>query len=100
MSGKQIISLLARFGKDRSGNVAILFGLALVPALGLAGDDCTAAKATGAQVYTVRVVAGNANLLRNCATKTDMYCDVKDAAGIGPVIEEIAHQISQIRLTS
>jgi Flp pilus assembly protein TadG len=63
-------------------------------------DACTAAKATGAQVYTVRVVAGNANLLRNCATKADMFYDVKDAAGIGPVIEEIARQISQVRLTS
>jgi Flp pilus assembly protein TadG len=62
-------------------------------------DACNAAKASGAQVYTVRVIAGNANLLRNCASKPGMFYDVKDAAGIGPVIEAIAREISAVRLT-
>lgn len=60
---------------------------------------CAAAKTAGIQVYTIRVINGNANLLKGCATKPTMYYDVKDASGIGPVIDAIAKDISQIRLT-
>lgn len=60
---------------------------------------CDSAKAVGIQVFTVRVIDGNADLLKGCASKPDMYYNVKDATGIGPVIDAIAREISQIRLT-
>jgi Flp pilus assembly protein TadG len=60
---------------------------------------CDSAKAAGIKVYTIRVIDGNAGLLQGCASKPDMYYNVKDAAGIGPVIEAIAREISAVRLT-
>ena len=35
--GHMIMSLLARFARDRSGNVAVTFALTLLPVLGLPG---------------------------------------------------------------
>lgn len=64
------------------------------------GTACTAAKAAGVQVYTIRVIEGNAGLLRDCASSPEMYFDVRSAAGIGPVIAAIAREISAVRLTS
>ena len=40
---------------------------------------CDNVKAANIKLYTVRVINGNATLLKNCATKPDMYYDVDNA---------------------
>ncbi len=60
---------------------------------------CTNAKAAGIQIYTIRVIDGNANLLRNCASSPSMYYDVQSASQLSPVFKKIASEIASVRLT-
>jgi hypothetical protein len=48
-------------------------------------------------VYTIRLVSGNAGLLRDCASEEKKYFDVKDAGQLGPVFQAIAREISSTR---
>ena len=50
-------------------------------------------------VFTIRLVSGNAALLRDCASEEKKYFDVKDASQLGPVFQAIAREISSTRLT-
>ena len=59
---------------------------------------CDNAKADNIKVYTVRVIAGNATLLKNCATKPDMYYDVDQASELNGVFGAIAQQLATLRL--
>lgn len=59
---------------------------------------CDNAKADNIRIYTVRVIAGNANLLRNCATKPDMYFDVDKADELNGVFSAIAQNLANLRL--
>lgn len=61
---------------------------------------CRDVKEKEIQVYTVRVIAGNADLLRGCATTTDMYKQVESATELAPLFRELAKKIAGIRLTS
>jgi Flp pilus assembly protein TadG len=57
---------------------------------------CGEVKNAGIKVHTVRVIEGNAKLLRDCATSaTDTYHEVRNAAELGP---RIANDIAGIRL--
>lgn len=60
---------------------------------------CQAAKDASIRVYTIRVIDGNRDLLRGCASKADMYYEVSNATQLGPVFEAIAREISAVRLT-
>jgi len=60
---------------------------------------CNNIKATGVTVYTIRVMDGNATLLRNCASDPSMYYEVTAASQLSPIFKSIAGQISQVRLT-
>jgi Flp pilus assembly protein TadG len=51
------------------------------------------------KVFTVRVIDGNAQLLRSCATEPGMAKEVTSAAEISAVFTEILSQISGVRLT-
>ena len=46
---------------------------------------CTNAKAANIKIYTVRVIDGDATLLRNCATKPNMYYNVNQASQLNSV---------------
>lgn len=61
---------------------------------------CNTVKATGIKLYTIRVIDGNRNLLRNCASETSMYYEVSSASQLTPVFRQIANEISQVRLTN
>jgi Flp pilus assembly protein TadG len=50
---------------------------------------CDNAKADNIKMYTVRVIAGNATLLKNCATKPDMYYQVTQASQLNAVFSSI-----------
>jgi len=60
---------------------------------------CTNTKANGIRLYTIRVINGDASLLRRCATSTSMYYDVRSASELVPVFQRIAAEIGQLRLT-
>jgi Flp pilus assembly protein TadG len=60
---------------------------------------CTNAKATGIKIYSIRVIDGNSTLLRNCASETAMFFEVSNASQLTPIFQQIAREISQIRLT-
>ncbi len=60
---------------------------------------CQTAKDAGIKVYTVRVIDGDRTLLQNCATTPSMYYEVSNASQLTPVFQQIAREISQVRLT-
>ena len=60
---------------------------------------CTNAKAANIKVYTVRVIDGNASLLRGCATKPEMYYDVDEAAQLNSVFASIAQNLANLRIS-
>jgi len=59
---------------------------------------CTNAKAANIKIYTVRVIDGDANLLRNCATKTNMYYNVSQASELNSVFSSIAQNLANLRI--
>jgi Flp pilus assembly protein TadG len=59
---------------------------------------CTNAKADSIKLYTVRVIDGNATLLRNCATTPDMYYDVQDASQLNATFTAIAQNLANLRI--
>jgi Flp pilus assembly protein TadG len=61
---------------------------------------CREVKDSGVTLFTIRVVAGNRQLLRDCASTTDLYREVKDASEIQPAFRRILNEIKAIRLTS
>ena len=59
---------------------------------------CTNAKAANIKIYTVRVIDGNATLLRNCATKPNMYYNVNQASQLNSVFSSIAQNLANLRI--
>lgn len=60
---------------------------------------CTNAKAAGFRIYTIRVIDGNATLLRNCATDPSMYFDVNSASELESVFNAIGGQLASLHLS-
>ncbi|MGB9366820.1 MAG: pilus assembly protein [Xanthobacteraceae bacterium] len=62
---------------------------------------CDNVKAPGnnIKIYTVRVINGNANLLRDCATNPSMYYDVDQASELNSVFSSIAQQLATLRIS-
>lgn len=59
---------------------------------------CDNAKAANIRIYTVRVIDGNGTLLKNCATKPDMYYDVDQADELNGVFSSIAQNLANLRI--
>lgn len=57
---------------------------------------CDNLRTTGIKVYTVRVIDGDAGLLRDCATKTDMYYNVQQASDLNAVFTAIADSLANL----
>ena len=60
---------------------------------------CENVKAANIKIYTIRVINGNSTLLRDCATKTDMYYDVQNASQLSAVFSTIAQNLANLRLS-
>ncbi len=60
---------------------------------------CDNIKAANIKLYTVRVIDGNATLLKNCATKPSMYYDVDQAIELNSVFSSIAQTLANLRIT-
>jgi hypothetical protein len=50
-------------------------------------------------VYTIRVIDGDADLLRRCASEPSKFFDVQNASQLEPVFMGIADSIASLRLT-
>ncbi len=63
---------------------------------------CANAKAPGQdiEIYAVRVIEGNRDLLRECASGPSNYYEVADASQLDEVFKSIARKINGIRLTN
>jgi Flp pilus assembly protein TadG len=59
---------------------------------------CTNIKAANIKLYTIRVIDGNATLLRNCATNPTMYFDVQQASQLDSVFNSIAQNLANLRI--
>src|SRR6185295_2415066 len=59
---------------------------------------CTNVKAANIKLYTVRVIDGDATLLRNCATNPNMYYDVQQANQLNSVFSSIAQNLANLRI--
>lgn len=59
---------------------------------------CRAAKAEGITVYAVRVVDGNENLIRDCASDPSKYFDVQQVDQLLPTFKAMATDIAKLRL--
>ena len=59
---------------------------------------CDNVKAANIKLYTVRVINGNGTLLRNCATKPEMYYDVDQASELNGVFSSIAQNLANLRI--
>ena len=60
---------------------------------------CDNAKANNIQVYTVRVIDGNASLLQGCASNPNMYYGVSQASQLDSVFSSIAQKLANLRLS-
>lgn len=60
---------------------------------------CAGIRNAGITVYTVRLIDGNATLLRNCATNPSMYYSVSTASELTNVFKSIAQALSNLRLS-
>jgi Mg-chelatase subunit ChlD len=60
---------------------------------------CDNVKAANIKLYTVRVIDGNATLLKGCATKASMYYDVQQAVQLESVFGSIAQNLANLRIT-
>ncbi len=59
---------------------------------------CDNVKKAKIRVFTVRVIEGNVDLLRNCATAANMFYDVQVASELKDVFTSIAASLSGVRL--
>ncbi|MEJ0074680.1 MAG: TadE/TadG family type IV pilus assembly protein [Alphaproteobacteria bacterium] len=60
---------------------------------------CTNAKNTNIKIYTVRVIDGNASLLKACATNANMYYEVSQASQLNTVFSSIAQNLARLRIS-
>ena len=61
---------------------------------------CTNAKAMNIELFTVRLIDGNASLLRECATDPDHYFSVNTASELTNTFRKIAERVLRIRIVS
>jgi Flp pilus assembly protein TadG len=59
---------------------------------------CDNVKAANIKLYTVRVIDGNATLLQQCATRSDMYYNVQNSSQLNAVFSAIAQNLANLRI--
>jgi hypothetical protein len=59
---------------------------------------CDNVKAAGITLYTVLVMEGNASLLQNCATKSDMYFGLTSANQLVGTFNQIGTNLAKLRI--
>ena len=59
---------------------------------------CTNIKEAGIKLYTIRVIDGNATLLKKCASNPSMYYNVQQASQLNDVFAAIAQNLANLRI--
>ena len=59
---------------------------------------CANVKAANIKLYTIRVINGNTDLLKTCASKSDMYFNVENASQLNDVFAQIAKNLANLRI--
>lgn len=59
---------------------------------------CGNVKASNIKLYTIRVIDGNAALLKQCATKPEMFFNVQSASQLNAVFAQIANSLANLRI--
>jgi uncharacterized protein YegL len=59
---------------------------------------CANIKAADIKIYTIRVINGNATLLKSCASSPTMYYDVQQASQLNAVFTAIAQNLANLRI--
>jgi Flp pilus assembly protein TadG len=59
---------------------------------------CINVKAADIKIYTVRVIDGNVDLLKSCATQPTMYYDVAQADQLNSAFSSIAQDLTKLRI--
>ncbi|MCC6775274.1 MAG: VWA domain-containing protein, partial [Hyphomicrobiales bacterium] len=59
---------------------------------------CDNAKVDNVKIYTVRVINGNATLLKSCASNPTMFYDVQQASQLNSVFSAIAQNLANLRI--
>jgi len=59
---------------------------------------CANIKKDNIKIYTVRVVEGNATLLRSCASGDNNYFEVAQASQLNDVFKTIAKSLATLRI--
>jgi Flp pilus assembly protein TadG len=60
---------------------------------------CENIKTAGIKIYTVRLINGNEELLRECASKTSMYYNAQNAAALSGIFNSIGSEIASLHLS-
>jgi Flp pilus assembly protein TadG len=60
---------------------------------------CKAAKDEGIVVYVVKVIEGNSDLLKGCASDPDKFYDLNSASQLNDAVSDIVASMKKIRLT-
>ncbi|WP_162148394.1 pilus assembly protein [Asticcacaulis sp. YBE204] len=60
---------------------------------------CQRAKDLEVTVYVVRVLQGDSTLLKNCASKTDYFYDLKSTSDLNSALTDVFNSIKSTRLT-
>ena len=63
-------------------------------------DLCSEVRRQTLSVYTIRVIDGDATLLRNCASDHSMFFDASSAGQLLPIFQEIARKLTAVRISS
>jgi Flp pilus assembly protein TadG len=60
---------------------------------------CTNAKAKGITIFVIKVIEGNSDMLRACATRPDYFYDLTSASQINTALSAVFEAIKKTRLT-
>lgn len=60
---------------------------------------CTNAKAQGITVFVVKVIEGNSDMLRACASRSDYFYDLSSASQLNTALSAVFEAIKKTRLT-
>jgi Flp pilus assembly protein TadG len=64
-----------------------------------ARQACTNARDAGLRVYTIRVLNGSEQLLRDCASAPELYYNITNASQLTGVFRSIASDLGQLRIS-
>jgi Flp pilus assembly protein TadG len=60
---------------------------------------CTNIKDSGVKIYSIRLIDGNTDMIRNCASDPSMYYDVQNSGQLAAVFNSIGSEIASLHLS-